>query len=64
MVATLKFLLDYSNICVISVLACVTGLFLWNLRLSWFLVHTVIFTYILDILGIVLWDSESYLNLF
>lgn len=48
----------------ILVLASVDGLFLFKVRFSWFLVWPVNFDWNLDILGIMLRDTGSYLDLF
>lgn len=60
----LKFLSDNSSIWFILVLASVDYVSSFKLWFSWFIGWRQIFVYVLDILGMMLGNSGSYLNLF
>lgn len=61
MIATLKYLSGNSNISAISMLISLDCIFLCKFWLSWLLVRRVIIYCTMDILGIALWDSGSYI---
>lgn len=52
-----------SNICIILMLMSIHCLFQCESRLSWFLVCWVILDYMLDILNLMIWDSQACLSL-
>lgn len=58
-----KILANDSNIYIISKLASIDSLFSLELRLSWFFTWQVILSWMLDILSITLWHSDSYLKI-